>query len=136
MTTLRWVEFFGDRIARRFVLVGLLNTAFGYALILLLRLGVGEYAANALSYVVATPVAYLTHRHWTFAHRAPARESFPRYLLSVSTAFVANLIALAALLACGLAGALAQAGALGAHFLAKLTLARLYVFSTCSRSAR
>lgn len=122
------MPFFTDEVARRFLLIGLANTALGYSLILLFRLGVGEYTANIASYAIATPVAYLAHRHVTFEHRAPVRESFPRYLVSVATGFVANLLGLTVLLAIGIAGALAQAGALAMHFVAKLTLARLYVF--------
>jgi putative flippase GtrA len=57
----------------RFIGVGLLNTAFGFAIILIgLWLGAGDYLANALSFIIGLPVSYTMHRRLTFSMKAPA----------------------------------------------------------------
>lgn len=56
----------------RFLMVGIFNTIVGYAVILIALLaGGGDYAANALGYVVGLPVSFFMHRFWTFEDRSP-----------------------------------------------------------------
>lgn len=60
----------------RFLLVGGFNTVFGYGIILIALLGgAGDYAANAIGYVIGLPVSYFMHRFWTFEDRSPPRLS-------------------------------------------------------------
>jgi putative flippase GtrA len=60
----------------RFLLVGGFNTVLGYGIILIALLGgAGDYAANAIGYVVGLPVSYFMHRFWTFEDRSPPRLS-------------------------------------------------------------
>lgn len=54
----------------RFLLVGGLNTAFGYALFVILELSIGHRIGYLLSlylaYVIAVVVGFLMHRHFTY----------------------------------------------------------------------
>lgn len=79
--------------AGRFLVVGLFNTAIGYAFILAaLFLGAGDYLANACAFIFGLPIAYFTQRRFTFTpeDRASASEGM-RYALSVLVAYTANL---------------------------------------------
>lgn len=81
----------------RFVLVGLGNTAIGYALILgWLRLGLGDYAANLAGFAMGLPISYGLHRHLTFRarHRATLAEGL-RYGAAFLIAYGANLAVIA-----------------------------------------
>lgn len=110
----------------RFALVGLGGTAVYYALLWsLVELGgVPALAASTAAFVVVVIENYLLHRRWTFASRAPHREALPRFVLlalcgaAVNFAVMgaclrlgwhylpAQALALAAVVACNLAGTL------------------------------
>ena len=81
------------RTAGRFIIVGLFNTAIGYAFILIaLALGAGDYLANSCAFIFGLPIAYYTQRRFTFAPRQKA--SFGegmRYALSVLMAYLLNV---------------------------------------------
>lgn len=90
----------------RFALIGVIITAIGFALILLgLRLGLGDYAANALGYGLGLGVSYVFNRSWTFkATNEPSMEEFCRFAAAFVPAYTANLGILGLGRAAGLAG--------------------------------
>lgn len=77
----------------RFILVGLLNTAIGYAIILTaLVAGLGDYTANLVGFILGFPIAYTLQRRWTF--RTNSRATFLEaglYALCFLMAYGANL---------------------------------------------
>jgi putative flippase GtrA len=81
----------------RFLIVGALNTLFGYTIIFVgLLLGLGDYLANALGYAIGIPLSYGLHRRWTFAPKAPASWAEAlRFGICFLIAYSANLAVIA-----------------------------------------
>lgn len=122
----------------RFALVGVINTAVGFALILLgLRLGLGDYAANALGYGLGLGVSYALNRSWTFrAVNAPSWAEFGRFAASFVLAYGANLSVLVLGRAAGLAGQpLLHLAGLGLYSVLFYVLSRTIVFGTDGKAA-
>jgi putative flippase GtrA len=124
----------------RFVLVGLLNTAIGYGVILLaLVLGLGDYLANLTGFLFGVPAAYLLHRRWTF--RAATRRStgeMALYAVCFTIAYAANLGVISAGRQAGYEeNALVQLAAIGVYAAILYVLTRLIVFrGTAAASPR
>jgi putative flippase GtrA len=78
----------------RYVLVGLSNTAVGFAVIwvALRGFGFGNVAANAAGYSVALLWSFALNRKWTFYHRGAVGSALLRYLLVTLAAYGLNLI--------------------------------------------
>lgn len=78
---------------RRFILVGILNTAIGYSFILLgLWAGAGDYLANAIGFSLGLPISYILHRTWTFrAQRSASISEGVRYLAAFLVSYGFNL---------------------------------------------
>lgn len=110
----------------RFALVGLGGTVLYYVLLWsLVELGgVPVLGASTFAFVVVVAENYLLHRRWTFASRVPHRAALPRFVLLAGCGAVVNIavmgaclrlgwhylpaqaLALAAVVACNLAGTL------------------------------
>jgi putative flippase GtrA len=77
----------------RFGLVGLLNTALGYAAILAaLALGYGDLQSNAMGYAAGLGVSFFLNRRWTFKSEVATRPGVVlRYLAVFLVAYSANL---------------------------------------------
>lgn len=77
----------------RYLVVGMVNTAIGYAIILLwLKLGAGDYISNAAGYVLGLMLAYLLHRRWTFALTTGASfAEAGRFGATAATAYAVNV---------------------------------------------
>jgi putative flippase GtrA len=77
----------------RYLLVGLSNTAIGFAVIwIALRgFGLGNIAANIAGYAVAFLWSFAVNRRWTFAHRGEIGAGLIRYVLVCALAYLANL---------------------------------------------
>ena len=77
----------------RFGVVGLLNTALGYTLILAgLALGFGDIASNAAGYAAGLTIGFFLNRQWTFSRAAGFRRgAVVRYAITFLTAYGANL---------------------------------------------
>lgn len=117
----------------RFALVGLLNTLIGFAVILIgLRIGLGDYAANALGYGVGLGVSYALNRNWTFRAGQPASlREFGRFALAFAVAYSANLSVVAAGRAMGMIGQpLVHFAGLGLYTVLFFVMSRLFVFGT------
>ena len=94
----------------RFGAVGVLNTAFGLAVIYLAKWGWGwpDVAANAAGYACGISLGFALNRSWSFGHRGASHTAIVRYLLVLAAAYLANLVALMAALDFGWPGDVAQ----------------------------
>lgn len=81
------------RTIGRFILVGMVNTAIGYAFILVaLWAGAGDYGANLIGFSLGLPVSFVLHRLLTFRPRqAFSVAEAMRYLAGFAIAYAANL---------------------------------------------
>ncbi|WP_236846605.1 MULTISPECIES: GtrA family protein [unclassified Bosea (in: a-proteobacteria)] len=81
----------------RFGVVGLINTALGYAVILTgLALGWGDIVSNAAGYAAGLLAGFTLNRRWTFGSQAgPSMSEGRRYVLVFLAAYCANLAVLA-----------------------------------------
>jgi putative flippase GtrA len=118
----------------RFGLVGLVNTAIGFAVVLLLDpiLGVPPALANAASYAVGITVGFLLSRNFVFRSRAGLSATGLRYLIAALGAFALNQLVLRlAGLALGAGSAqhiAAQLSAIAVYSAVFFLLCRLWVF--------
>jgi putative flippase GtrA len=115
----------------RFLLVGLLNTAVGYAVILGLQYGIGmdRRLANVGGYLIGGMVSYVLNRRYTFASERAHAQALPRFALAALACFGLNLAVLefaSGVLA--LPGAVAQALAIGSYTVAFYAVSRCQVF--------
>lgn len=80
----------------RFALVGLLNTAVGYSVIMLLNIGAGlsPVLSNLGGYLVGGGISYLLNRQFTFNSRQAHGVAVPRFLLAWCLCFALNLLVL------------------------------------------
>lgn len=116
----------------RFLLVGAFNTVVGYAIILIaLRAGAGDYAANALGYLVGLPVSYFMHRFWTFEDRSPPTlPQAVRFGIAALIAYGANVAVVFIARSLGyVENPLAQALAIGTYAGLFFLLSRRMVFT-------
>ena len=85
-----------DRKFRRFILVGLFNTAFGTSMMFgfYRLLGMGYWGSSALSYFIASFVSYLLNKYYTFSSRAGHVQSGLKFAVNIGVCyFLAYLIA-------------------------------------------
>lgn len=82
-----------------YLVVGLLNTAWGYALIFGFMYGLGwsPEASNVAGYAIGLVTSYLLNRTFTFRSRDTKLPEFARFLAIFAVAYLANLAALALL---------------------------------------
>lgn len=93
----------------RFIGVGALNTAFGYAVFALLVLGrVAPQPALLLTYVIGVAFNFWTTGRWVFGHSR--LDAFPRFVLAYLFIYLFNMAVLEGI------------GRLGAHPLAAQAL--------------
>ncbi|WP_171238988.1 GtrA family protein [Ruegeria sp. HKCCA5763] len=91
----------------KFLVVGVVNTAFGYVLYaLLVALGLSPQPALALSYFGGVIWNYMTHARLVFGSRGLSR--LPLYVLAYLLLYGINAIGLQALLSTGLSPFVAQ----------------------------
>jgi putative flippase GtrA len=115
----------------RFVLVGLLNTAVGYSVILLLQVGIGAppFIANAGGYLIGGLVSYALNRNFTFGSNRPHGQTLPRFSMVAAGCFALNIGVLTfGLQVLNLRPALAQALAVASYTVAFYWASRTIVF--------
>ena len=123
----------------RFSLVGLANTAIGYAIILpAMLLGAGDYLANALGYGLGLSAAYLLHRRFTFGQPWGAdRAEAVRFTITAALSFCVNLAVLRAAREAGFVGhPLAQLAAMLTYSVSFFILAKSWVFLRARQVSR
>lgn len=115
----------------RFVVVGLVNTAFGYAIFWLgLRLlGLSAHAANTLSYAISLCLSFVLTRRFVFrAQAGPAHQAAWRFLLAFGIAFAVNQAGLWLLLYLAWRAEIAQLGAMVSYTIVFFILNKFFVF--------
>ncbi len=80
----------------RFLLVGFVNTAIGYCIILIFQYGfsAGYWLSNALGYVIGALVSYFLNKTFTFRNARVHSEVLPRFMLAVASSYLINLVVL------------------------------------------
>lgn len=80
----------------RFLLVGVANTALGYAVIFgcMYLAGLSPELSNAAGYTVGLLASYFLNRHFTFRSAQRRSTEFARFALVFLTAYTANLAVL------------------------------------------
>lgn len=92
----------------KFLLVGLLNTAFGYAVFLVvILLGAPPQLALVLQFCLGCLWNYFMHARLVFEH--DGYRQMPLYLLAYGAIYGVNALALAAIMAAGTTPLMAQA---------------------------
>ena len=113
----------------KMALVGVANTAAGYAVIFgLMALGVDPFASNAAGYAVGWVLAFFLHRGWVFNERRPKSGVEWRYVFSVASAFVVNLVVLRLALEVGSPGWIGQIAAGVGYTIVMYLVASFWVF--------
>lgn len=117
----------------RFVVVGLVNTAIGYALFsgFFFLTNLSAPVSNALSYLIVILIALCLYRHFVFetSSKLAVRDLFT-YLVCATAAFSLNLLVLVTLINLGLRAPVAQIGAMVAYTVCFYLLNRLVVFKS------
>jgi len=82
----------------RYLVVGLANTALGFAVILVLDVGLGtnSVVSNALGYVVGAACSYALNRTYTFRSQRLHRKALPEFLALMFVCWVINALVLTA----------------------------------------
>lgn len=77
----------------KFAMVGVLNTALGYAVIFgcMYLLGLGAVVSNVLGYAVGLVVSYSLNRSFTFRSSGARRAEMIRFVAIFLLAYLANL---------------------------------------------
>jgi putative flippase GtrA len=90
----------------RFAVVGVLNTALGYSIILAgLALGYGDILSNISGYAAGLLLGFVLNSRWTFANTSRIHAgTVLRYVLSFLFAYGANLLIVLAALSQGMTG--------------------------------
>jgi putative flippase GtrA len=123
------------RIAMRFVLVGVVNTAVGLLVVIACSEGLGwsPYLSNGVGYAAGLAFGFLMNHVWTFGDRRHAVITAPRYLIAFGISYGLNLLVLAAgLRLLSLPTTIAQAVALSTYSLVFFVLCRHFVFERSS----
>lgn len=83
----------------RFLLVGVFNTALGYAVIFgcMYLAGLSPELSNAAGYMVGLLVSYFLNRYFTFRSAQRRSTEFARFVLVFLTAYTGNLVVLVVL---------------------------------------
>jgi putative flippase GtrA len=121
----------GFGLLSRFGLAGVVNTAVGLAVILLLDVGfeVDPRAANAAGYAAGIGCSFVLNRSFVFRHNGAIRLSATRYAVVVAFAFLLNqavLVLTGLVLGDGAHGRiLAQLAAMASY------TATVFLFSRC-----
>jgi len=115
----------------RYLVVGALNTAWGYLLIFGFMYGLGwsPEASNVMGYAIGLVTSYLLNRTFTFRSRNTTLPEFGRFLWTFAVAFAANFATLAFLVrGLELHAGLSQIIAGVVYVVTSYLLSRNYVF--------
>jgi putative flippase GtrA len=120
----------------RYLVVGALNTAWGYLLIFgfMYAAGWSPEASNVAGYAIGLVTSYLLNRRFTFGSRDTKAPEFARFLATFGIAFAANFAVLALLVrVLGVHPAVSQVVAGIVYVGTSYALSRRYVFRGASR---
>ncbi len=132
MSAMRWARSLTNEEHRKiakFILAGVLRTAAGYGLyLLLLWIGLHYNLALASDYVLAISVGYVVNRSWTFSNQGRPKAALLKYILAYVLVFVFNWLALELVIRAGMGPALGQIPCLVLATVASYLLQRYWVF--------
>lgn len=117
----------------RFVVVGLVNTVVGLAIVYACKyfLAMNDIVANGLGYVVGVTVSFILNLTWTFEYRGTKLAAAGRFLIAFLIAYLVNLATVMALIhLAGVNSYLAQAAGLPVYIVCFYLLSRAYAFRT------
>jgi putative flippase GtrA len=119
------------RMAMRFLLVGVANTAVGLLVVVSCAQWFGwpPFAANGAGYAAGLGFGFILNRGWTFGDRRQVTITAPRYLMSFALSYAANAAVLAAGLDLALSAPVAQMLALSTYSVVFFLLSRYFVFT-------
>ena len=122
----------------RFVLVGVFNTAIGYAIIFgcMYLLGMSPVVSNAAGYLAGLAISFTLNKVFTFKSKAKSGAELGRFLAAFLVAYLANLGALLACLRLGLHAGWSQVVAGVVYIAATFLLNKFYVFRLPSEGSR
>ena len=115
----------------RFGLVGVVNTAVGFAVIVALMAGAGwpPLAANVGGYAIGIVLSYLLNRRFTLPQRSMRRGGVLRFVFAFLLAYGVNLAILwLSIHLLGVPHLLAQVLAIGSYAVWFFIMCRFYVF--------
>jgi len=116
----------------RFAITGVGNSVIGFAVLLLaLRSGFGDIAANLTGFMVGLTVSFVANRQWTFAVRRRVRPSeIARYLAGFAAAWCLNIAVVTIGIRAGYAGSpLIHLAGIATYSLAFFVISKRFVFS-------
>ncbi|KFN41876.1 GtrA family protein [Arenimonas metalli] len=114
----------------RFVIVGVLNTAIGYAIIFgcMYLLGIGPVPSNVAGYLGGLAISFTLNKAFTFKSKAGAGAELGRFVAAFVVAYLANLAVLLACLHLGLHEAWSQVVAGVVYIGVTFLLNKFFVF--------
>ncbi|CAN7664027.1 MULTISPECIES: GtrA family protein [unclassified Variovorax] len=115
----------------RFLVVGVINTVFGYSIIFacMYIAGLSAEISNAIGYGIGLLVSYVLHKVFTFNSDRRHREAFVRFLVVFAVAYASNFVALVILVrAIGVHEAVSQILASAVYVVVSFVMSKLYVF--------
>lgn len=115
----------------RFLFVGLLNTALGYSIILILSVAcsVEPFTANMTGYVAGGLLSYQLNRRYTFDSQQRHWVTMPRFMIAWVGCYLLNVLVLSLCLNnLGWSVTLSQTIAVGVYTCAFYLLNRMLVF--------
>lgn len=115
--------------ATKFAVSGVVNTAFGYGIIYgLMYFGVGPYASNLMGYFAGFVLAFVLHHSWVFRSQLSLSNVGPKYILSVSVAYIVNISVLAIFVETGMSAWFGQIVSGGVYTVFLYLLSKFWVF--------
>jgi len=79
----------------RYAGIGVINTIIGYGLIFaLMFFGIDPFLSNVIGYAVGITVSYILNKNFNFRSEKSTRETFPKFVGVLLTAYVINLVIL------------------------------------------
>lgn len=125
----RFQSFFGHQFIR-FLLVGVINTAVGYAAFLIAWkwLQTDFKTSNLISYVIGVSVSFVLTKSYVFYSHRFSLNAAVRFFLAFIVAYSLNMAMLVLLIAMGLRPELAQLGAMGVYTVSFYALNKIVVW--------
>jgi putative flippase GtrA len=115
----------------RFVMVGVLNTLLGYAVIFscMYLAGLSAVASNMAGYLVGLTISYALNRSFTFKSTSTSKLEVARFLFVFAAAYLANLGVLVMLIRyAGVHEGVAQVLAGAVYVVTSFLMNKYYVF--------
>lgn len=115
----------------KFVMVGTLNTALGYAVIFacMYLLGFSAVLSNVTGYLFGLTISYALNRSFTFKSTSKSKTEVVRFLFVFLVAYLANLGVLLALIRyAGMHEGVAQVSAGAVYVVTSFLMNKYYVF--------